>query len=232
MLILKGLTGGLFQLALFGILLIVPAGLVSGGTWYWQRALLFIGVYGFILGAIIVWLAVVKPASLEARLKAPASKKQPAADRVVTAFLGLSLLAWFVFIPIEVFYLRLLPPPQFAVSVFGAVLALAAFVIMIAAIYKNSFAISTVEDQAERGQVLVNTGPYARVRHPLYIGLLAWAGGIGLWLESYASVIAVTLILVVLMARIIVEEKTLRTTLPGYPEYMEKVRYRLVPFVW
>ncbi len=189
-------------------------------------------MYGLILETIIVALAVVKPASLEARLKAPASKNQPVADRVVTSFLMLSILAWFVLIPIDVFYLRLLPPPQFAVSVSGAVLALAGFAIMIAAIYENSFAIPTVEDQTERGQVLVNTGPYARVRHPLYIGSLAWAGGIALWLESYASVIAVTIILVGLMARIIVEEKTLRTTLPGYTEYMEKVRYRLVPFVW
>ena len=128
--------------------------------------------------------------------------------------------------------MRLLPPPQFAVSIFGAVLFLAGFAIIIAAIYENSFAIPVVEDQAEHGQMLVDTGPYARVRHPLYIGLLLWLGGIALWLESYSSVIALTVILVVLIARIIVEEKTLRTTLPGYPEYIEKVRYRLVPFVW
>ena len=173
-----------------------------------------------------------KPVSLEARLKAPTSKKQPLADRIVTAFLVLSFFAWFVFIPVEIFYLRLLPPPQLAVSIFGVVLSLAGFAIAIAAIFENSFAIPVVEDQAERGHILVNTGPYARVRHPLYIGLLPFLGGIALWLGSYTGVITLTVILVVLIVRIIVEEQTLRATLPGYLEYMEKVQYRLVPFVW
>ncbi len=76
MLIIKGLIGGLFQLALFSVFLVVPAGLLPGGTWYWQRALIFIGVYGFILEATIVVLAVVAPASLEARLKAPTVSSQ------------------------------------------------------------------------------------------------------------------------------------------------------------
>jgi hypothetical protein len=63
-LIMKGLIGGLVQLALFGLALVIPAGLVSGGTWYWRRG-----------------------------LSAPASKKQPVADRVATGLLVLSTLA-------------------------------------------------------------------------------------------------------------------------------------------
>lgn len=232
MLILKGLIGGLFQLALFGAFLILPAGLVPGGTWYWPRALMFLGVYGFILEAAIVVLAVVAPASLEARLKAPVSKTQPVADRIVTAFMMLLILAWFVSIPIDVFYLKLLPPPKVPVLVCGVVLSLAGFAIAMATIYENSFAIPIVEDQSERGQVLVDTGPYARVRHPLYVGLLLFFAGIALWLESYASLIALPVILISLIARIVVEEKTLRKTLPGYIEYMAKVRYRLIPYVW
>ncbi len=232
MLITKGLIGGLFQLALFGAFLLVPAGLVHGGTCYWPRALLFLGVYGFILEATIVVLAVVAPASLEARFKAPFSKKQPVADRIVTAFLILSFLAWFASIPIEVFYLKLLPTPQFAVSVCGGVLSLVGFAIVSATIYQNAFAIPIVEDQTERGQVLIDTGPYAYLRHPMYFGVLPFLAGIALWLESYASLIATSVILVILIARIVVEEKVLRKTLPGYTEYMEKVRYRLVPFVW
>jgi protein-S-isoprenylcysteine O-methyltransferase Ste14 len=232
MLIVQGLIGGLIQLAVFNAFLIVPAGLVPGGTWYWKRALVFIGVYGVILEATIVTLAVVAPASLKARLKAPASKKQPVADRIVTAILVLVGLGWFVFIPVDVFYLKLLPAPQFVVSVCGGVLSLLGFAIVVAAIYQNSFAVQYVEDQTERGQTLVDTGLYAVVRHPLYLGLLPWLAGIALWLESYASVFAVSVWLIVLIARIIVEEKTLRDTLPGYIEYTAMVRYRLVPFVW
>jgi protein-S-isoprenylcysteine O-methyltransferase Ste14 len=232
MLIVRGLIGGVFNLALFVMFIIVPAGLVPGGTWYWPRAFMFLGVYGFIMVVSIVALGVKAPASLEARLKPPISKKQPVADRIVTAFFMLWFIAWFVFIPIEVFYLKLLPAPQFAVSVCGGVLSLVGIAIIMIAIYQNSFAIPIVEDQTERGQVLVDTGLYARVRHPLYFGMLHFVAGFALWLESYVSLIATSGLLITLIARIVVEEKALRNTLPGYIEYMEKVRYRLVPFVW
>ena len=89
-----------------------------------------------------------------------------------------------------------------------------------------------VEDQSERGQALVDTGLYASVRHPWYLGLLPLMAGIALWLESYAGTIAVSVLLAVSIARIVAEETTLQKTLPGYSEYMKKVRYRLVPFIW
>jgi len=169
MLIFRGLIGGAFNLVLFGVFILIPAGLVPGGTWYWPRAFILLGVYAFIIVVSIVALAVKAPASLEARLKPPVSKKQPVADRIVTAFLMLWFLAWLVFIPIEVFYLKLLPKPHFAVSVCGGVLSLVGVSIVIIAIYQNSFAIPIVEDQTKRGQVLVDTGLYAHVRHPLYL---------------------------------------------------------------
>ena len=83
----------------------------------------------------------------------------------------LTFLAWFASIPVDVFYLKLLPPPQFAVSVCGGVLSLLGFAIVVGAICRNSFAVPMVEGQTERGQVLVDTGLYARVRHPLYLAL-------------------------------------------------------------
>ena len=101
MLVLRGLIGGLFQLALFAALLLIPA-----GTWHWPRAIQFLVVYGLVSSVSIVALARLAPASLEARLTAPVAKSQPMADRVVSAFLFLSLLAWLVFIPIDVFRLR------------------------------------------------------------------------------------------------------------------------------
>jgi len=232
MLILRGVIGGLFQLAMFGSLLVIPAGLVPGGTRYWPRALLFLGVYGCVLVISIVGLAIKASANLEARLKPPVSRKQPVADRIVTTVLMLWLLGWFVSIPIDVFFWKWLPPPGFAVSALGAVLSLAGFGIIMAAIYENSFAVPIVEDQTEVGQVLVDTGPYARVRHPLYLGLLPFVAGISLWLESYTSLIVSFGFLVVIVGRLVVEERMLRQTLPGYSEYVEKVPYRLVPFVW
>ncbi|MHC4597656.1 MAG: methyltransferase family protein [Planctomycetota bacterium] len=232
MLIVKGLAGGLFQLVLFGAFLLVPAGLLPGGTWCWTRGLLFLGVYGFILEATIVALAIAAPASLEARLKGPASKKQPAADRVVTAVIFIVGLAWFAFIPVDVFHLKLLPAPPLLASAGGAALTLLGYAVVVTAIYQNAFAAPIVEDQTETGQTVIDTGLYGVVRHPMYLGILPFNAGIALWLESYACLIGIPVLLAVLIARIVVEERTLRKTLPGYSEYAGKVRYRLVPFVW
>jgi protein-S-isoprenylcysteine O-methyltransferase Ste14 len=232
LLILKGMIGGLFNAGFLAALLLVPAGWVSGGTWRWPRALVFLATYFVLVEAGVMVLAIAAPASLKARLRGPVSRKQPVADRIVTAILMLSFIAWIIFIPIDVFHLKLLPTPPFVVSLCGGVLFLAGYAIIMTAIYQNSFAIPVVEDQTERGQVLVDTGLYAHVRHPLYLGVLPFFAGLALWLESYAALIATSVVIGVLVARIFVEESTLRRTLPHYGEYMQKVRYRLIPFVW
>ena len=232
MLIIKGLLGGLFQVAILALFLIVPAGLVPGGTWLWERALIFLGVYGVILEIVIVAFAVKAPDSLKARLDTRTSGGQSAGERMVNGLLIPVLGLAMAFIPVDVFYLKLMPTPSFAVSVAGGVLVLTGFAIVAAAIYQNSFAVPRVEDQSERGQTLVDTGVYGVVRHPLYSGILPYMAGLALWLESYAGLIVLVAPVALLVARILVEEQTLRETLPGYTDYTKQVRYRLVPFVW
>ena len=225
MLIIKGLLGGLFQLVLFAALLLIPA-----GTWHWPRALQFLVVYAFLYWFLSSRFARLAPASLEAALQAPVAKSQPMADRIITLFIVLSFCAWFVFIPIEVFRLQYCRRPHLIVSVFGAVLFFAGFGIVMTAMYQNAFAAPIVKDQSERGQVLIDTGLYGRIRHPFYLGMLLFLIGIALWLESYASVLVLPLVFVFLVARIFVEEKTLREILPGYIEYMAKVPVPSYPF--
>ena len=112
MLILRGLLGGVLQLLLFGSLLLIPA-----GTWNWPRAIQFLVAYGIVLSAAIVWLAAVAPSSLEARLEPAINKKQPVADRIATGIIAVAFAGWFIFIPTDVFRLKLLPPPSLGVSV-------------------------------------------------------------------------------------------------------------------
>lgn len=227
MLILRGLVGGSLQLALLASLLLIPA-----GTWDWPRAIQFLVVYGIVLLGAIIWLAVAAPSSLEARLEPAINKKQPVADRIATAFIALAIGGWFVFIPFDVFRLQLLPAPPFGVSLFGAVVGFSGFAVILIALYQNAFATPVVRDQSERGHTLVDSGLYGRVRHPFYTGFLIALFGLALWLGSYAAALAVPVVLVSLLVRISVEEKTLRETLPGYADYMQRVRYRLVPGVW
>jgi len=227
MLVLRGLIGGSFQIAWFAALLLIPA-----GTWHWPRAIQFLVVYCLATSISIVALARLAPASLEARLMAPAAKSQPLADRIVTPLFIASLCAWLAFIPIDVFRLRLLPLPPLEVSVLGAILSLAAYAAIWTTLFQNAFAAPIVKDQSERGQVLIDTGLYGCIRHPFYLGFLLLFAGLALWLESYAGVPALLLPGAFLIARIAIEERTLRDTLPGYADYTQRVRYRLIPFVW
>ncbi len=97
----------------------------------------------------------------------------------------------------------------------------------------NSFAATTVRVQAERGQTVISTGPYAVVRHPMYGYALLLFGGAPLLLGSLWGLAAALAVLLPLLAvRLLGEEAVLRDGLPGYRDYAARVRYRLVPGVW
>ena len=227
MLMVRGIVQTLVKTGFFAVILLVPA-----GTWHWPRALQFLVVFALLSLVSVVALARLAPASLEARVQRGTAKNQPAADRVVTLFLAVFGLAWFVFIPIDVFRLQLLPLPPLWLTILGAVLCLAGYGIILASVWQNAFAAPIVGDQSERDHVLINSGLYGRVRHPMYLGVLLFLSGLALWLESVAGAILVPLVFAPFVARILVEEQTLRETLPGYTEYMAETRFRLIPWVW
>lgn len=226
-LILRGLIGGLFQVGLVGAALLIPA-----GSWDWPRATQFLVVYAVVNSISIVALARYSPDSLEARLEAPASATQPLADRIITPLFILSLLGWLAFIPIDVFRLQLLPPPRVGVCTLGAVIGVIGYAFIWTTLFQNAFAAPIVRDQSERGQVLIDSGLYGRIRHPFYAGLFLFFLGLALWLQSYAAVLLLLVPGVLIIARILVEERTLDESLAGYAEYRTKVPYRLLPYVW
>jgi Phospholipid methyltransferase len=76
------------------------------------------------------------------------------------------------------------------------------------------------------------TGLYGIVRHPMYAGFVPFIVGMSLWLESYAAAVLASVPIGTLALRIPVEEQFLRRELQGYDAYMERVRYRLIPFLW
>ncbi|MFI5097263.1 MAG: methyltransferase family protein [Candidatus Acidiferrales bacterium] len=94
----------------------------------------------------------------------------------------------------------------------------------------NSFALRTI--QVEAGQKVISTGPYAVVRHPLYSGSLVMWLATPLALGSYIAWPAFALLIPFYVIRLLNEEKILRQELPGYSEYCQRTRFRLVPFVW
>lgn len=231
-LLIKGILGALSQVLIFAILLLVPAGLVPEGTWIWKRGIQFLFLYGFLVLTSVFVLFYLAPEGLEGRLQGPFGEGQEKKDRLATRILVVAMLLWVVFIPLDVFMFKLLNPPTYTMSIVGLLIFLEGFVIIGLTIYQNTFAIPYVKDQSDKGQYLVDTGLYAMVRHPMYMGFLVLFLGMALWLGSYAGGMAVILVLFSFIPRILEEEKYLNNQLKGYPEYQHKVKYRLIPFVW
>jgi protein-S-isoprenylcysteine O-methyltransferase Ste14 len=96
----------------------------------------------------------------------------------------------------------------------------------------NRFFEPGVRIQTDRGHVVVDTGPYAIVRHPGYVGAWLLFVGMALALGSWWALVPAVIAGFILVLRIVGEERTLREELPGYAAYTERVRYRLIPGIW
>ena len=96
----------------------------------------------------------------------------------------------------------------------------------------NSFAAPLVKVQSERGHHVIDSGPYAWVRHPMYTGAIVFFIGIPLLLGSLWGLIASPLLAFMFAIRITIEERMLKAGLDGYADYTSRVRYRLLPGIW
>ena len=96
----------------------------------------------------------------------------------------------------------------------------------------NKFFEPGVRIQTERGHIVIDTGPYARIRHPGYTGATLLATGTALALGSWWALLPAALTVAVLVYRTLREEETLKAELAGYAEYTERVKWRWVPGVW
>lgn len=232
---LKGFLTAQLVVAVAAAALLIPAGLVSGGTWIWPRAWTLLGGIGLVTGAGSAWLAVYRPDNFAMRQQGPVAGRargQPLVDAVgLVAYLAY-LLAWFAFIPWDVFGLRLLPAPAPLLSAAGGVAGLFGLLLTQVAVAQNRFAAPTIHDQSAEGQRVIDTGLYAWVRHPLYAGNLLVFLGTALWLGSTAAAPGVLVMLAATLARIVIEERHLHAALPGYGDYARRVRGRLVPGVF
>jgi protein-S-isoprenylcysteine O-methyltransferase Ste14 len=222
------LIGGVvFNVAIFGGLLFLPA-----GTLDWWRAWVFLGVVFVGTVASTVSVFRVNKDLLEERFKPPIQQGQPLADKIVVVMLIATFVSVIVFIPLDVFRWHLMAKPGTLASSVGLVLFVVGWWIMTLALRENAFAVPVVKHQAERQQTVVDSGVYGVVRHPMYAGAVSLPVGMPLWLESYAAAMLASFPIGMLAVRISVEELFLRRKLAGYDAYRERVRYRLIPFVW
>ena len=119
---------------------------------------------------------------------------------------------------------------QFQFAAF--VLDMAGLVLVCWAMVVNSYFSSAVRLQPERGQVLISTGPYSVVRHPGYTGGMVYLALNGLALGSWWAGLAAVPMLLLTIRRTLLEDAMLQSGLPGYFDYSQQVRYRLLPGIW
>ena len=112
----------------------------------------------------------------------------------------------------------------------GDVLVATGFYFIFLVYRENTYTSATIE--VAEDQKVISTGPYAIVRHPMYASASLYVLGTPLALGSYWGLAPAAAIIAFLIWRLVDGEKFLAMNLPGYTEYQERVRHRLVPFVW
>lgn len=204
---------------------------ISAGTLAWTAAWLWLVEWGVCGAWIGLWLAREDPGLLAERLGPLAQRDQAAWDRVFLAGVAVAWCAWLCLMGVDAVRRHASHVPTW-LSVVGA---LAIFVDIYATrgvFAANRYAAPVVKIQHERGHTVIDTGPYAHVRHPMYGYALLLLVGTPLMLGSWWGLACVPLLVLAIAWRAVREERALAEQLPGYRVYMERVRYRFVPGIW
>jgi protein-S-isoprenylcysteine O-methyltransferase Ste14 len=215
---------GILQLfIILGLTIFLPAWTLH----YWQ-AWIVVAVFFACTIAVTVYLMKNDPKLLERRVKAGVGAEQEKSQNIIQAFAAVAFIALFVVSALDHrFGWSTVPPYLMAL---GDILIVVGFYLVFLVFKENSFASGTIEVDEE--QRVICTGPYALVRHPMYVGALVMLVGVPLALGSLWGLLAIIPMTVVLVARLLDEEKFLTRNLAGYSEYQSKVRCRLLPLIW
>ena len=219
-LLAQGLLKMLSGMLIVGLVLFLPA-----GSWNYFNGWLFCGLLFLpmlVLGALLLWKA---PALLEKRLN---TKEQEKTQMAVVAVSSLLFLAAFVAAGLD-FRFGWTHVPIWLVCL-AAVLQLAAYGLYAEVMRESAWLSRTVEVQ--ENQKVIDTGLYGIIRHPMYTATILLFLAMPLVLGSWVSFAIMLLYPVVIVFRIRNEEQVLEAGLAGYREYKQRVRYRLLPFIW
>lgn len=205
---------------LVGLLIFLPA-----GTLAFAKGWLFMGLlFGPMFVAGLVMLAK-SPEFLAKRLDV---KEKRSAQQGVVKLSGLMFIAGFVVAGLDFRFGWSVMPR--AVTVVAAVLFLLAYLLYAEVMRENAYLSRTI--QVEEGQTLVSTGLYGIVRHPMYMATLLLFMVMPLVLGSWWALIPFAFYPAIIISRLKDEEELLTRELAGYVAYKEKVKYRIIPFIW
>ncbi len=197
-------------------------------TFDYRQAWILLAVFFACTLAIDLYLVKNDPKLLERRLKAGPRSEHEKSQQIIQAIAMVAFVSIFVLSALDHRFGWSSVPPY--VSVLGDVLVVLGFYIVFLVFKENTFASGTIEIGDD--QKVIMTGPYALVRHPMYIGALVMLVGVPLALGSLWGLLAIVPMTLVMVWRLLDEEKFLARNLAGYCEYQNKVRYHLLPLIW
>ena len=219
-LFISAITKFLLGVILVGVLIFLPAGTLMFPAGWLLMGVLFIPMFG---AGIVMMIK--NPDLLKKRLNA---KEKLGEQKIIVKLSGLMFILGFIVSGLD-FRFGFLPLPPW-VSIVGAVLFLSSYALYAEVLRENTYLSRTIEVQ--ENQKVISTGLYGIVRHPMYFATLILFISMPIVLGSVVALPIFLLYPFIIAGRIKSEEKLLSEELSGYKEYTEKVRYRLIPFIW
>jgi protein-S-isoprenylcysteine O-methyltransferase Ste14 len=189
---------------------------------------LYLAVFFLVSLVITLYLMKHDPALLERRMRGGPTAEARPSQRVIMLFLSIGFIA-LVVVPGLDKRLGWSHMPA-VVAIIGDVLVALGFYFIALVYRENTYTAATI--QVTKDQTVISTGPYALVRHPMYASALLYLVGTPLALGSYWGLFVFVAIVPFLIWRLFDEEKTLARELPGYTQYQQRVRNRLIPGIW
>ena len=219
----KAFVGLLLLFLGMAALLFIPAGTLD----YWQ-AWTFLTVYFAWSLAITLYLMKQDPNLLARRMSGgPIAEKEPV-QKIIMWVTSLGFIGLLVVPALDHRFAWSRLPRDVVLA--GDLLVAIGWLAIFFVFKENTFTSATIELAPD--QKVISTGPYARVRHPMYAGGLVMLLGMPIALGSWWGELVMAAMMPALIWRLMDEEKFLTRNLPGYVEYQDKVRYRLIPHVW
>ncbi len=216
----SAVTKFLLGIVLVGVLIFLPAWSLSFYRGWLFMGILFIPM--FLAGVVMMWK---NPDLLRRRLDAKEKQKE---QGVVIKLSGLMFVAGFVLAGFDFRFQWWQLPPVCSYAAAGVFLA--SYAMWAVVLKQNAYLSRTIK--VEEGQKVVDKGLYGIVRHPMYTATIFLFLSMPLVLGSMVAFFVFLLYPVLIVTRIIYEEKVLEKELDGYVEYKKKVKYRLIPFIW
>lgn len=217
----------------FLYILIFPALLfLLAGDWEWREAWVFTVWFLVLCYTVIVYLYRKDPALLAERYRKPGTGNQEPWDVVVVTGIVAGFIIWIAIMPLDAKRFGWSPVFPLWLQFLGVAMLSGSFFFFFRSYVDNTYLSPLVRIQDDRKQMLVSTGVYGFVRHPMYLGGGLMFLGTPLLLGSIYGFIAGLVLTVLLMGRTLGEEAMLLRELEGYQDYCQKVRFRFIPFIW